>query len=120
MTLGKEISFGKNIDRNSPSLDFPFDLRDFLKEDAIFQDYLSFINNEKITAKALKVGSNSQIRLLNAPADYPTFKVRNVKANATIWTGTDDETYEFFTAEEMTDFYKGKYNENPLSLALKI
>lgn len=118
--LGKEIPFGKIIDRNSPKLDFPFDLTDFLKEDILFQDYLSFISDEYVPVEALKVGSDSQIHLVNAQNKYPTFKIRNVKSNATIWTGTNTETYEHFTAEEMTKFYNGKYNENPLSLALKI
>lgn len=118
--LGREIPFWKIIDRNSPKLDFPVDLLDFHKEDTIFQEYLSFIRSKKIPTEALKVGSDSQIHLLKAQKDYPTFKVRNVKSNATIWTGTNNDTSEYFTAEEMTKFYKGKYNENPLSLALKI
>ena len=118
--LGKEIPFGKIIDRNSPHLDFPLDLRNYLKEDVVFQNYLSFISKEKVFVEALSVGSDSQIHLLSSKNNYPTFKIRNVKANGIIWTGKDNETSEYFIAEEMTDFYNGKYNENPLSLALKI
>ncbi|MFH6601872.1 ComEC/Rec2 family competence protein [Maribacter algicola] len=118
--LGNEIPYGKIIDRNSPDLNFPLDLSSHLKEDELFQNYRSFIAKEDIPTEALMVGSDKQIHLLNDQNRYPTFRVRNVKSNATIWTGTEDETFEYFTAEEMTDFYKGSYNENPLSLALKI
>lgn len=118
--LGKEIPFHKIIDRNSPKLNFPVDLKGFFKDDLMFQDYISFISEEKISVASLEVGSDSQIHLLNNQNEYPSFRVRNVKSNATIWTGINNQTSEHFTAEEMTDYYKGMYNENPLSLALKI
>ncbi len=118
--LGKEVPLAKIIDRNSPSLDFPLDLRAFLKTNDIFQDYVSFIAEEKIPTEALKVGSKNQLLLLNNPIKYSNFSIRNIKSNATIWTGVDNNTMEYFTAEDMTSFYKGGYNENPLSLALKI
>ncbi|SNZ01659.1 ComEC/Rec2 family competence protein [Flagellimonas pacifica] len=120
MDLGKEIPLGKIIDRNSPKLDFPFDLKTYLKDDKIFQEYLSFISEEKVPAEALEVGSITQIQLVNNQNDYPNFSIRNIKSNATLWTGIDNNTKEHFSAEDMTAFYKGGYNENPLSLALKI
>ncbi|WP_411029734.1 ComEC/Rec2 family competence protein [Spongiimicrobium sp. 3-5] len=118
--LARMVPVRKIIDRNYPDLNFPFDLRKKLAEDEFFQNYLSLISNKKIAAEALDVGSDSQIYLVNDKRSYPNFKVRNVKSNATIWTGHNNETIEFFKATEMTDFYKGGYNENPLSLALKI
>lgn len=120
MDLGKEIPIGKIIDRNSPNLNFPVDLTTFLKDDTIFQDYLSFLAASKVPVEALEVGSNSQIHLLKKLTNYPSFSIRNIKSNGTIWTGFANETTEYFTAEDMTSFYKGGYNENPLSLALKI
>ncbi len=118
--LGKEIPFGKIVDRDSPSLSFPVDLTSHLKDDKIFQDYLSFISEENVPTEALKVGSKSQIHLRNRQAKYPGFSIRNIKTNATLWTGNQKETRELFTAEDMTAFYNGGYNENPLSLAIKI
>ncbi len=118
--LGREIPFGKIIDRDSPSLSFPVDLTSYLKDDKIFQDYLSFISEEKVPTEALKVGSQSQIHLRNRQAKYPGFSIRNIKTNATLWTGNQEETRKLFTAEDMTAFYNGGYNENPLSLAIKI
>ncbi|WP_420601481.1 ComEC/Rec2 family competence protein [Flagellimonas sp.] len=120
MDLGKNIPLGKIIDRNSPKLDFPFDLKTYLKDDKIFQEYLSFISEEKVPAEALEVGSATQIQLVNNQNEYPNFSIRNIKSNATLWTGIDNNTEEYFSAEDMTVFYKGGYNENPLSLALKL
>ncbi|WP_136464970.1 ComEC/Rec2 family competence protein [Flagellimonas onchidii] len=118
--LGKEIPFGKIIDRNSPNLDFPLDLTTFLKNDIIFQDYLSFLESTKVPVEALKVGSKSQLKLLNKPDKYANFSIRNVKSNASLWTGVEEHTKELFSAKDMTTLYSGGYNENPLSLALKI
>ncbi|WP_165614846.1 ComEC/Rec2 family competence protein [Flagellimonas flava] len=120
MDLGKDIPFGKIIDRNSPGLNFPFDLATHLKNDSIFQEYLSFLRTKKVPAEALNVGSKSQIELLNNRNRYRNFSIRNIKSNGTIWTGTDSTTMEYFSAKEMISFYEGGYNENPLSLALKM
>lgn len=120
MDLGKDIPFGKIIDRNSPYLNFPFDLTTYLKNDSIFQEYLSFLETTKMPAEALEVGSKSQIQLLNHRNKYGNFSIRNIKSNGTIWTGMDSITMEYFSANDMTAFYKGGYNENPLSMALKM
>lgn len=120
VALGKQILIHKMIDRNYPDYNFPLDLKQYSAKDSIFQNYLSFIATSKIPTESLIVGSNSQINLKNSTQKYPDFKIQNVKCNATIWTGKEEETFEYFKGEEMTTFYKGKYNENPLSLALKI
>lgn len=118
--LANILAIHRIIDRGFPNYDFPVDLRKHLVNDNIFQEYISFIENNKITTESLRVGLDSQIKLLNNPQKYPSFKIKNVKSNATIWTGKEDETFKYFSAEEMTSFYNGKYNENPLSLAIKI
>lgn len=118
--LGKLIPIKKIIDRNYPNYDFPLDVKKYLSEDKLFQDYLTFISENKIPAESLNVGSSSQIKLLHQLEMYPTFQIKNIKSNATIMTGNGNDTFEYFSANEMTSYYEGKYNENPLSLALKI
>jgi len=118
--LGKLINYDKIIDRDYPYYNYPFDLKNYLIKDTTFQEYISFLNTSNSRVESLDVGSSSQISLLKDTQEYPTFKVHNVKSNATIWTGKDSETFKYFTKDEMISFYKGKYNENPLSLALKI
>ena len=118
--LGRIIPIKTLIDRNYPDYNFPLDLRSFLAKNDLFQSYLSFIQQENVPAQALRVGSDTQIKLRHSPLKYPNFHIRNVKANGTIWTGQAEETFQYFTAADMTNFYEGKYNENPLSLAFKI
>lgn len=118
--LGNEIPIEKIIDRNYPDYNYPIDLKQYLSKDSIFLNYQKFIKENKVAVESLKAGSNSQIQLQYFKNKYPTFQIQNVKSNATIWTGKSNETFDYFKAEEMTTFYKGKYNENTLSLALKI
>lgn len=118
--LGNIIPIEKMIDRNYPDYNFPLDLNKYLAKDSLFQNYQQFIKDEEMIVETLKVGSNSQIQLQYSKDEYPTFKIQNVKSNASIWTGNEDETFEYFQAEDMTAFYNGKYNENPLSLAIKM
>ena len=118
--LGKMIPIKNMIDRAYPNYNFPLDLKTFLAKDTIFQNYLTFLKDFNVSTQSLKAGSHSQIKPLVAPEKHPNFHIRNVKANGTIWTGKGDETLEYFKAEDMTTFYKGRNNENPLSLALKI
>lgn len=118
--LGKMIPIKNIIDRNYPNYDFPVDLRQYLSSNKLFQDYLLFIETQPIRAASLKVGKNDQIRLLKKPMDFPNFQITNVKSNATLWTGEKEHTFSYFSKEDMTKFYGGKYNENPLSMAIKI
>ncbi|WP_051350121.1 ComEC/Rec2 family competence protein [Dyadobacter alkalitolerans] len=121
--VGTLIPIKKIIDRNYPGYNFPTDLREAYKgESSIFLNLQRFINDQQkngLTAESLKVGSVSQIVLKNNTAKYTDFKIRGVKANGTIWTGVSDKTFEYFTADSVLDA-KGKFNENPLSLAIKL
>jgi hypothetical protein len=56
--------------------------------------------------------------MINKKSNYQNFSIRGVKANGTIWTGKGDETKTYFTADSVLS--NGKFNENPLSLAIKI
>lgn len=120
ITLAQSIPIGKLIDRGYPKYDFPVDLRQYLSQDKLFQDYLVFIEGQKIPAEKLIPGSKEQLFLLNKRSSFPGFSIRNIKTNATIWTGTANDTLNYFTAEDMLSHYDGKYNENPLSLGIKI
>lgn len=102
---------------------FPLDLTKYYSNNPTFLNYLAFARwqqKEKGSIwQPLKAGSRSQIVLKHKPAQYPSFFVRNVKANGVIWTGNGDNTTERVTTAQIID-EKGNFNENPLSLALKI
>ena len=121
--LGDSLRIRNLIDRNYPNYDYPTDLRKaYQNEPSIFLNLLKFINyqqtkNGMVVAQLLP-GSTSQIQMQNKKNSYQSFKIRGVKANGTIWTGKGDETKTFFTADSVLN--SGKFNENPLSLAIKI
>lgn len=122
--VGDLLPVRKLIDRSSPGNSFPVDLnRYYGKSSDIFLNYQRFIGYQQkvngLIAEALSAGSAGQIVLKYARASYPAFRVRGVKTNGTIWTGTGDRTFEQFTTDSVVND-KGKFSENPLSLAIKL
>lgn len=121
--VGDLIPIKTLIDRNYPSHDFPVNLKEYYKEaSGIFLNLQQFISDNKkygMKAESLKAGSAGQIVLRHKKESYPTFKVRGVKCNGMIWTGKGDECFEYFTKDSVLD-KRGKFNENPLSLAIKL
>lgn len=107
------------IDRGTT---FPTGLAHYYSKDSTFSNYLRFARQRQqyqAAWQALQAGSDTQIVLKHNRAQYPSFAVRNIKANGTIWSGQGHGTYDYFTAAQVLD-KKGNFNENPLSLALKI
>lgn len=118
--VGEYIPVKQLIDRG---LSFPTPLDSYYSKDATFRNYLLFARWQQqqhgLVWQPLQPGSDTQIVLKHDRKQYPSFAVRNIKANGTIWTGKGDATRNYFTAEQVLD-KKGNFNENPLSLALKI
>jgi len=119
--LGDIFAIDTLIDRAYPEYNLPKDLKGAYGK--TFENYLAFID-EKITTEGLKVeqllvGSNQQIALQYSEGDFPQFSVRNVKSNGHIWSGEGSGTFEYLQPSVIVD-KKGKFNENPLSLALEI
>ena len=122
--VGHLLPIKKIIDRGYPDYNFPTDLRKaYSNQSGIFQNLQSFIQykiqTQGLKAEKLLAGSTSQLVPIHQPASYPSFAVRGVKVNGTIWTGKGNETKEFFTSDSVLD-RQGGFNENPLSLAIKI
>jgi hypothetical protein len=112
------------IDRNFPDNNYPTDLMEAYKaEPSNFLNLQRFIAYQKqyngLQAASLAVGKANQIVLKNQPEKFPTFIVRGVKRNGTIWSGIGNQTFEYFSADSVLDTKK-KFNENPLSLAIKL
>ena len=122
--LQKYCPIGKLIDRGYPNYDFPFQMRDRKKDDGTiadptFNNYLQFADYQQrqknIKMEGFAVGSRSQFALVNAPKDFPSFYIQNIKAGNKIWTGEGNATKELFPLGVMT---LKNYNENPLSCAI--
>lgn len=118
--LGDIIPISTIIDRAYPNYNIPVDLSEYYGK--TFKNYLAFIKEktaiENLRVEALIPGSNSQIAQNYHKEKYPLFHVKNIKSNGTIWSGKNNETFEYLVPAETVD-ENGKFNDNPLSLALE-
>jgi beta-lactamase superfamily II metal-dependent hydrolase len=122
--IGDLIKIKKIIDRNYPSNDFPINLTSaYDNENSIFINLQRFIEFQKkhngLVAEQLQVGKTDQIVLNKTKNSFPEFQVRGIKRNGTIYSGIKDSTLEYFSSKDILNV-NGKFDENPLSLAIKI
>lgn len=83
----------------------------------LFQRWLRKARAAGLDAQPFRVGALDQIRLLNDPASYPQFHVRNLCANAVLWDGKDG------AIDQGADHVKSgrkTIHENRLSSAIRI
>jgi beta-lactamase superfamily II metal-dependent hydrolase len=108
----------KLIDRNYPSYNYPVEIRRHHFDSTTFINYLGFVQARKTTAtmvtESLRVGSRNQI--IPKKSRHDDFMVRNLKSNGDIWSGTKEGTISILPDH----IHVKDYNENPLSIALKI
>ncbi len=120
--VGSLLPVGTLLDRGYPAYDFPTDLRRFYGGDeSTFLNYLTFVDarvRQGSQVTMLRAGSEQQIVCRQQPNTSTNFRVRAVKVNGTIWTGTAEQTKTHFTADSVLDA-QGRFNENPLCVALK-
>ena len=120
--VGNLIPIKNMIDRGYPAYDYPVDLKKCYKNNKTFQNYLAFITDQQahqgMKAAALIAGSDQQVKLLFNRQDYPNFSVRNIKSNGSIWSGTGNKTTAYLNKAQFLE--NGKFNENPLSNAIRI
>jgi hypothetical protein len=117
--VGDIIPIKNMLDRGHT---YPVDLLTYYRNNATFNNYLAFVKyqstHNRMKYAALKAGSATQIVLLAHPEQYPGFEARNIKSNAEIWSGKEEGTNTCFTTAQLLE--SGKFNENPLSNAIKI
>lgn len=107
--LTRYFKIGKLIDRNYPTYDYPVDLRKHSFDSVGLRKYVAA--QQGISVESLAAGRSDQI-----VSPYPGFLVRNIKNNGDIWTGAGTTTRKIIPEKiDVRD-----YNENPLSIALKI
>ncbi len=118
--VDKYVPIDKLIDRAYPEYNEPEGLTEYYSRNVTFQNYLKFIDfrnsNNKFTERLI-AGSNKQIKLKSE--SFPEFEVRNLKTNHRIWNGIDNKVDDY--NHDFSKFVQNHgFNENPLSLALKI
>jgi hypothetical protein len=118
------------IDRGYPQYNYPYDIKAKAAKhaggeiafDKTMYNYFSFTAQQQkkgMSMQPLKVGSRTQLHLLHDAKAFPSFFIRNVKANDKIWTGKDSTFKQHFPT---IDTMNGRTwpDENSLSLAITI
>lgn len=123
--VGDIIPIKKLIDRAYPNYNYPVDLRKKRNgnEDKTMINYLKFIIHHQkesgMKVEQLTPGVNHQIIPVHDSEKVKNFEVRNIKVNDLMWSGTTNEVARYpFDPPFLNE--KGYFNENPLSLGLKI
>ena len=86
---------------------------------ASLRNYRAFVEAQAargLRNERLSVGAADQIRLERRPGRFPTFHVRNIKANELLWDGGQGSLRLFDPAQAV--YPDGKRQENPRSLAI--
>lgn len=122
--LYEYIPFKCLIDRGFPDYSYPVDLNKYYGasdtgKKRTFYNYRAFVDyllkSGKTRVEGLKVGTDRQIA--SSDGSKYNFSVRNFKKNNEYWSGNGVET-KFFDFSEAPLIKDGKFNENPLSIAL--
>ncbi len=126
--VGDEIQIRKMIDRGYPDYKYPPRMGALraargsteVAEARGIMNYWNFLDyhmrHSGMKVEALRAGRNDQIVLVNKPDKFPSFKVQNIKANGTMWTGLGSDTFEHFGPRPDTM----ETSENQLSMAIRI
>ncbi|MEM9326900.1 MAG: hypothetical protein AAGA85_14635 [Bacteroidota bacterium] len=131
--VGDALPIGMMIDRGYPNYDYPVHTKQLIAELKVanpeyaerfrtLENYWSFLDyqtKQGMKAAMLRVGTDDQIVLTKNKGAYPSFSVKGIKANGTIWTGRGTETFEYFPDTTGVP-WRQRPSENPLSLAIRI
>ena len=119
--VAEKFPIKRLIDRAYP--DYDSQARTISDKDNTFKNLQAFVRAETeagvMTIEALYPGISSQITLTDRPDEFSNFKVTNVAANGVVWTGIGEQTQNLMAGYQLNPV-KGVFNENPLSLAIKV
>lgn len=114
---GEQLRFGKFFDRGYPDYDYPLQVTD--PDVASFRNFVTFHSKSYgAEQERFEPGRLNQIALKYNPDRYSgDFSIRNLAANAEVWTGTGEETVRYYDLNQ--ENVTGGQNENTKSIALR-
>lgn len=118
--IAEYLSFGKWVDRDWPSYDFPSEAFQDAVTGKFMVEYRAFVpyqqKKRKTVFERFEIGSDSQFTLVNDPQKYAgRFEIRNLGARGESWTGEGLQTQVNYDGgpEDIKD-------ENWMSCVIKI
>lgn len=87
--VAEHLPIRRMIDRGWPDYDYPEPL-----DHPSIANYRRFLEarqrSDGLGVERFAPGRSDQLRLVEDPASYPSFEIRNLHANGDVWTGTGD------------------------------
>jgi beta-lactamase superfamily II metal-dependent hydrolase len=116
--IGDNFDIKKMIDRGWPDYSYPEPL-----ESQLMKNYRNFLAYHQaqygMLVERFKPGVKDQITLVNQPAQYDNFEIRNIAANGEIWTGVAANTRKHIPPYD--EIPEGdKPSENMCSIAFRL
>jgi beta-lactamase superfamily II metal-dependent hydrolase len=112
-----QLPIRKLIDRGYPDYSYPAPGHDAFAEN--YEEYVKVRQRLGETTERIKVGSSTQIRLVQHADKYESFTVRNLAGNGEVWTGVGEQTRNTFP--DLSTLDKNDYpSENMCSIALRL
>jgi len=123
MDVAALIPIRKLIDRGFPDYSYPVSWQaPFAEWQAFADNYFGYVKSRQRLGEAterIRVGSSTQIHLVQHPDRFTNFSVRNLAANGEVWTGVGDHTRRTFP--DLKNLRKEDYpTENMCSIALRL
>jgi beta-lactamase superfamily II metal-dependent hydrolase len=123
MDVDALLPIRKLIDRGYPDYSYPVPYRAPLPAwETYVLNYIAYIKSRQKLGEAtesIRVGSSSQIQLVQGRERFTNFSIRNLAANGEVWTGIGEQTRKTFPA--LSALRKEDYpNENMCSIALRL
>ena len=122
MDVDALVPIRKLIDRGFPDYSYPALDSPFSTSAPFALNYFEYVKSRQSLGESterIKVGSSTQIRLLQHPDRYENFRVRNLAANGEVWTGVGEQIHKTFP--NLKDLQKEYYpTENMCSIALRL
>lgn len=114
---GEYLTFNKFYDRGYPEYNYPVVVNNSNLD--CFRNFVSYHVREKgAVQEKFEVGRLNQITMTRKPSGYEDlFSIRNIAANAEVWTGKGSETIRYYDLNPENT--SGWHNENTKSIALR-
>lgn len=112
-----QLPIRKLIDRGYPDYTYPTPWHAPFAEN--YEEYIKSRQRLGEATERIRVGSSSQMRLLQHADKYDNFTIRNLAGNGEVWTGVGSQTRNTFPDLKTLD-KKNFPNENMCSIALRL
>ena len=115
--VGEMVGYNKLLDRGYPKYDFPAENanganKKFMPE---YHKFVEYQVSQGMKMEQFQAGALNQIRMVNNPKKYrKNFEIRNLAANAKVWTGKGTEAVKQYKGDPKL------FDENVNSCAIRI